>query len=100
MAIGYGGQASVQGLNNQLGAIAVAIRNDLTAAQRLFEFVNGAGVAGLEAIGFTTADATNFFNACNYLATVSGVYFGTSAQTPAFDFDDELSRTLGVLGGQ
>jgi len=95
MSVGYQAQNTVNGLNASLGQIAVNLRNDCQIALNFFENVNALGVAGLQGIGFSAADAQAFFNAANYLQTVAQVYFGTAAQTPAFNFDTALAAARG-----
>lgn len=90
-----GNQASESGLNATLGQVAVNIRNDLRQALNLFEYVNSIGTAGLQALGFSPADATAYFNTLNYLQTVAQVFFGTASQSPAFDFDNAVCEVYG-----
>jgi hypothetical protein len=62
----------------------------------------GQGLAYLESIGYSgspnaanpggISDAQYAQNMIGYLHTVAAVYFGAAAQTPAFNFDQELSQ--------
>jgi hypothetical protein len=95
MAIGFQASLSEGGLNQSLGGIAVSMRDACQDALEFFANVNNLGTAGLEALGFNSTDATNFFNAANYLQTMATVYYGTAAQTPAFNFDSALAAARG-----
>jgi hypothetical protein len=95
MSIGNTANLTEAGLNGQLGNIAITLRNACQQAASFFEGVNAIGAGGLEGIGFTTGDATAFLAAANYMQTVAAVYFGTAAQTPAFNFDNALAAARG-----
>lgn len=95
MTIGNSANLTVAGLNGQLGSVAITLRNACQQAINLFEGVNALGASGLEALGFAAADAANFLTAANYMQTVGAVYYGTAAQTPAFDFDSALAAARG-----
>ena len=95
MSIGNTANLTVAGLNGQLGNIAITLRNSCQQSADFFEGINALGTSGLQGIGFTSGDATAFFNACNYMQTVSAVYYGTAAQTPAFSFDSALAAARG-----
>jgi hypothetical protein len=93
-----GNQASVGSLNSTLSQLALQIRNDMRSVANFFEFlVNSGGTAYLESLDFDSTDATNFYNAANYMNTIAAVYFGTATQSSEFDFDNELSQ---LWGGQ
>ena len=95
MSIGNTANLNVAGLNGQLGSISITLRNACQQAADFFEGVNALGTSGLQAIGFTAGDATAFLAAANYMQTVSAVYYGTAAQTPAFNFDNALAAARG-----
>jgi hypothetical protein len=96
-------------VNNAITGLAVSLRNLMRQVYNLNLSVNGqgAGLAYLEGIGYGSAanpanpgsisDAQYALNMIGYLNTVAAVYFGTAAQTPAFNFDSELSQ---VWAGQ
>lgn len=90
-----GNPTDVGGLNAQLGDAAVTLRAAMEQIQGLWAFVQPTGEAGLEALGFSATDATDYFNAANYLQTVAGIYFGTATQATAFDFDSALALVRG-----
>jgi hypothetical protein len=86
-------------LQQQIGQLAISLRNDCDNILNLWEWVNSAsiGQAGLEAVGFSQADAAEAITQINYMATVAQIYKGTAAQTPAYDFDSQLAP---LWGGQ
>ncbi len=75
-----GNQPTVQSLNNQLSQLAITLRNNCQAISNFAEYVNQAGFAGLEALGYAEADAQLILSFASYLSTVSGVFFGTVQQ--------------------
>lgn len=95
--------------NNTITALAVNLRNVMTEIHRLDLSVNGQGqgLAYLESIGFGAdpnpanpggeSDAEYALAIISYLNTVAQLYFGTAAQSPPFNFDQELSQ---VWAGQ
>jgi len=86
-------QASV---NAQIGSLALQMRNACRAGVEFQEWILTLGASGLEALGFSSADATTALNMASYLNTMGAVFFGTAAQTPAFNFDNALA---GLYGG-
>ena len=91
-------------VNNMLTALAVNLRDISQQIINLSLAVNGQGngLAYLEGIGFGStpnpanpgdvSDAAWVLTLLGYLNTVAEVYFGTAAQTPAFNFNQELSQ--------
>ena len=89
--------------NNTITSLAVQLRNIMTEIHRLDLSVNGqgTGLAYLESIGFGSApnpanpggesDAALAQTTISYLHTVAQVYFGDAAQSPAYNFDQQLS---------
>jgi len=90
-----GNPVDVGGLNAQLGDAAVSLRSVMEQILTLWAFVQPQGESGLEALGFSAADAASYFQAANYLQTVAGLYFGTGAQPSAFNFDSALALVRG-----
>lgn len=87
-----GDAPTVGGLNDELAALIVRLRdvcNDITELQMQ---VVGFGSAGLIATGFSSGDATTYLNAVSYLNTVASVYRGTATQGSTFNFDNALSQ--------
>lgn len=95
MAIGN--QASVAGINSQLTSYAVQLRNLCDQIKIFNEFIGTLGAAGLETLGFASADATAVVNTAAIMNTVSALYYGTATQATDYDFDNALS---GLWAGQ
>lgn len=91
-------------IDNIITNLAVNLRDIMRNITNLNMSVNGqaAGLAYLESIGYGSvtnpanpggiSDAQYAQNMIGYLNTVASVYFGTVPQTPAFNFDQELSQ--------
>lgn len=91
-------------ISNVITSLSVNLRNIMQQISNLNTAVNGqgAGLAYLESIGYTStanpanpgsiSDAQYALNMIAYLNTMAEVYYGTTAQTPAFNFDQELSQ--------
>ena|SRR5215467_6712228 len=88
MAIGNTNQLSTSFINTTIGNLAVNWRNSANDVIEFAQIINQEGSSGLQALGFTPADATTILNATNHLLTNAQVYFGLAAQTPAFNFDN------------
>ena len=96
-------------MNNMITAAAVHLRDVMQGIYDLNLSVNGQaqGLAYLEGIGYSGApnpanpggvsDAALALAAISYLHTVAAVYFGDAAQSPAYDFHQQLSA---VWAGQ
>ncbi len=96
-------------VNNVITALAVRLRDTCRQISDLNLAVNGqgAGLAYLTSIGYSgtanpanpggISDAALALSVISYLNTVASVYFGTAAQTPAYNFDQQLSE---VWAGQ
>jgi hypothetical protein len=92
-----GTQPTQATINQQLTAMALAMRTDLRNISNFQEYVVSLGLAGLEALGFAPADAQLVLNMASYMNTIAGVYFGTITQNSDFDFDNAL---CGLWAGQ
>lgn len=90
-----GNPVDVGGLNAQLGDAAVSLRSVMEQILTLWAFVQPQGESGLEALGFSAADAASYFQAANYMQTVAGIYFGTATQPADFNFDSALALVRG-----
>lgn len=96
MAVGFTTNVSTSQVNADLGSVAVQLRDACKRAIEFFQGVNVLGIAGLQSqLGMTLTDATDLFNQANQMQTVAQVYFGTAAQTPAFNFDAALAEARG-----
>jgi hypothetical protein len=89
-----GNQLSKSSVDASITNLSVGMRNLMQAVQDLSLNVNGqaTGLATLEALDYTTDDATQALAAISYLNTVAGVYFGTATQGTDFNFNQELSQ--------
>lgn len=97
-----GNQPTMQTVNNRAGSLAVNMRQIMDQAKDLETQVSALGVSGLEAIGFSPADAANLVTLVNYMSTVAGCYYGTVQQggtggtgAITFNFDNALSALWG-----
>jgi len=91
-------------MNNMITSASVHLRDVMQVISNLNLSVNGqgTGLAYLQSIGYSNSanpanpggisDAQYALNMISYLNTVSAVYFGTAAQTPAFNFHQQLSQ--------
>ena len=96
-------------VDNIITALAVRLRDTCRAISNLDRAVNGqgAGLAYLQSVGYSgtanpanpggVSDAALALSVISYLNTVASVYLGTAAQTPAYNFDQQLSM---VWAGQ
>jgi hypothetical protein len=96
-------------VDNIITALAVQLRDVMQHISNLNLAVNGqgAGLAYLTSVGYSNAanpanpgsvsDAALALSMISYLNTMSAVYFGTAAQTPAYNFNQQLSE---VWAGQ
>jgi hypothetical protein len=89
MAVGF--QFDQDRANQQLGALAVDLRDLMVRITSYHQKVTGLGHAGQVALGFTDADATDLQLRADYINTVAALYYGTAAQPSPFNFDDALS---------
>lgn len=96
-------------MNNIITSAAVQLRDVMQGIAELHLSVNGQGqgLAYLESIGYSSdpdpanpggvSDAALALSTIGYLHTVAAVYFGDAAQSPAYDFHQQLSA---VWAGQ
>src|SRR6266567_3691800 len=96
-------------VDNIITALAVNLRDVMQRIANLNLAVNGqgAGLAYLTSIGYSgtpspanpggVSDAAFALSMISYLNTMAAVYFGTAAQTPAYNFNQQLSE---VWAGQ
>jgi hypothetical protein len=81
-------------VNQQITGLSLRMRDLMQDVANLSSNINGqgTGLAVLEAIGYDSDDATTAQGAISYLNTMAEVYFVDAAQTPPFNFDQELSQ--------
>ena len=96
-------------MDNLITSAAVGLRDVMQGIYDLNLSVNGqgAGLAYLEGIGYSNtpnpanpggvSDAALALSTIGYLHTVAEVYFGDAAQSPAYNFHQQLSA---VWAGQ
>jgi hypothetical protein len=82
-------------LNSQIAQLASQWRS--VAQQSLYfgTYINNIGTAGLQALSFTSGDATTFVAQADYMLTLSGVYMGTATQGTVFNFENALVTVTG-----
>jgi hypothetical protein len=92
-----GQQISKAIIDTQITNLSLNMRSLMYQITNLSQNVTGqgAGLATLEAAGYDSGDAAGALAAISYLNTIASVYFGTAAQTPEFDFNQELSQYWG-----
>lgn len=96
-------------MDNIITSLAVHLRDIMQDIANTNLAVNGqgSGLTYLQSIGYSNAanpanpggvsDAALALSMISYLNTISGVYYGTATQTPAFNFNNALSQ---VWAGQ
>jgi hypothetical protein len=94
-----GNQGSADSVSQSLTNFALGMRQVMQSIANLNTFVNGQGTgqATLEALGYSSEDATTALADLAYLNTVAGVYFGTATQASEFNFNNQLAP---LWGGQ
>lgn len=90
-----GSVATQAQLNAQLAQLAQGLRTTAGQILLLWSYANTLGLTGLEALGFTPADAQAYLDAVNHLATVAQVYQGTATQATQFNFQNSLAAVTG-----
>ena len=86
-----GNQATVNSINSSLSSLSITLRNYCQTIVNLQEFITQLGTAGLQALGYSSADATSVVNYASYLNTIAGVFFGTATQGTQFNFANQLA---------
>jgi hypothetical protein len=89
-----GSQMTSEVVDANITTFSVQLRNLMTAINNFSLNINGQanGLAYLESIGYSAADASAALTAIGYLNTPAAVYFGTATQDSDFDFNQELSQ--------
>ena len=102
MAVGLQGNNAT--MDQALTSLSVQLRNTMYSISNLNSWVNGQGdgLTVLAALGYSTvpsstnpggvSDAQFASSMLSYLNTMAAVYNGSAAQTPAFNFNQELSQ--------
>jgi hypothetical protein len=92
-----GTTATVSGLNGSLTGLALQMRNLAQQIMNLQQYVVAEGTAGLETLGFDSADATNYMTMLSYLDTIAQVFYGTATQPSEYNF---ANAVCGLWAGQ
>ena len=92
-----GNQANNAAINSMLTQDALQLRNVCDQIRNHQTYIGTLGLAGLEAAGFSAADAQTVLTMMGYMNSISAVYYGTGTQASASDFDQALSE---LWGGQ
>jgi hypothetical protein len=92
-----GNQPAVSTINNALTMTALALRGVCQDIVNLNMTVANMGTAGLEALGFDSADAASVVSQAAVLGTVAAVYYGSATQATEYDFNNAL---CGLWAGQ
>lgn len=86
-----GQQPTVAGLNGQLTAMALQLRDVCHNIQCLNMQLADLGVDGIVNLGTDTATAQDMVDKSAIINTVSAIYYGAATQSPAYNFNDALS---------
>lgn len=84
-------------VNQSLTTLAINLREVASEILHQWGYLNKLGLAGLETVGFSAADAQSVLDNINHMATVAQVYRGTATQASLFNFEDALTP---LWGGQ
>lgn len=87
MSIGNQAGYSITSLNAEIANVAVNFHNSADHAQDFFERINALGVVGLKAIGFSEADANNYYNIANTMNLAALIWFGQATLPAVNNFD-------------
>lgn len=86
-----GNQATTGSINNTLTQYSITLRDTCQNILNLQEFITTIGLPGLEALGYSSADASTVVTMTSYLNTIAQVFNGTAAQPSQFNFGNALS---------
>lgn len=93
MAIGnIPNQAQV---NSQAAQLAGQWRSCAQQSQYFEAYISSLGTSGLQALGFTSGDATSMVTMANYMLTLAQVFAGTATQGSEFNFQNALVALTG-----
>jgi hypothetical protein len=88
MPIGNQASYSTVTVNAELAAVATEMHNANAHATDFFERINKLGVTGLQALGFSPADANAIFTLANQMNSAGLFWFGTLPTPTVFPYDD------------
>jgi hypothetical protein len=87
-----GNQATVAGINNMLTQLYIQYRDLCQQIGNEAEDINKLGSAGLQALGFSSGDATAILADVSYMNTGPQIFCGTATQATLFNFNDALAH--------
>ena len=85
-----GNEASEGGVNASLTDLSLALRDFMNDVQEQYQFLNKLGASGLQALGFSPADAGQVLQMIDYMGTLQQIYTGQTTQPSLFNFEDAL----------
>jgi hypothetical protein len=92
-----GNQPSMAGVNASAGGFATQLRSLFQGIQNFQAWLNTEGGAGLEALGFTVADANTIISTIGNLNTLANIYQGAATQPAVFNYE---ANSNALWGGQ
>ena len=87
-----GQQTTEAGVNGILTTLSLQLREVCQDILQQQAYLNKLGSSGLQALGFTSPEATQVLDDANHMGTVAQVYKGTATQGSLFNFDDFLTH--------
>lgn len=85
-------------LNNQIGQLAINLRNDFQSVLNFNNWLTAAGGATfLEGLGMSSEDAATVVSTYGNLAVLAGIWLGMGTQQAEFNY---YANTEGLWGGQ
>jgi hypothetical protein len=94
MSVGFG--VTKDALDQELGRLAVGLREGLTTAARLYSWFSGQQTADLEALGYTAGEAAVIGSALGDLNTLAQIAHGEANLTNSQDFFTWADRLTGI----
>lgn len=91
-----GQQLSVASIDNQAGDLATRWQQVVNDMLQFTNAVGALNVAALQALGFSSTDATNLATVVVNMAIFTTVYYGTAPQTVAFAYDTNFLQLRGT----
>lgn len=91
-------QPSLAQINQQIGGLALSLRNDFQSVLNFNNWLTSSGGATyLEALGMTTQDAAVVVSTYGNLAVLAGIWLGMGTQQAEFNY---YANTEALWGGQ
>jgi hypothetical protein len=86
-----GNQVTKAQIDQALSNYSTQLRNLMRQIFDEQTFITWLGASGLEALGYSTADAALVQNMMSYMNTFALVYYGMGTQGSEFNFDNALA---------